>query len=229
MLRWIGAFCPNLERFEERSIDPWESFPGPVVTQATLTRERAARLRQVYMYPNGTGPPQLDAALGSQSPGPSAAALLVLSNVSASPPALTPAAPVRALAPSAAFRACWTRPRAAADSLAAASPACAAAVSTFFGDAPQGDDSDPAPPAPGLLAAACAGGCVPRLRAALGAALSECAAQWALVPIAPGDLNGTAGGVPTLLNRSGLVQVVSPQSLGPTGSIPSPHTPARPP
>jgi hypothetical protein len=174
---------------------------------------------QVYMYPEGTGPPDLSAAFDTQlreEARPSAAALLRLRRAGPPPPLIPlpriPTAPDTAVAAQAV---CDNRLTALAAALSAESPACAAAAAALVAD-----DNNDSPPAP-VAAAVCASGCVPRARAALGEALAECARAWAAVPVLEGDLDRTNGPVPILRNTSWLLQVAPPPCSAPI-KLPSP-------
>ncbi len=171
---------------------------------------------------------------------PSSAARLRLRRAVAAPPRLSPA-PLAGLHIVRALRAC-TAPLAAAAALASSSPPCAAAATALLPPAAPGAYADPVPPNSAAAATACAGGCVPALRDALGAGLAECARRWALVPILPGDIShGLAGDVtvagagtgdetavgagaglepvPVLLNHSGVVQARSRPARAPRDTV----------
>ena len=162
------------------------------------------------MYAEGSDLLDLSAAFDTQLrefARPSAAGLLRL--YAASPQNLIPP-PQTAypLAPIIAVKAACEEELVAAAALAAESAACAAAVAALIPAVSIQERGTNTTDTAKVPASVCAGGCVPRIRAALGAGLARCARKWAITPVLQGDLQFAGGTVPLVLNTSWILQVV---------------------
>jgi hypothetical protein len=189
------------------------TLPAPLpISPHTLPR----RCLQVFMYPEGSifTDLELSAAFDIQlhdSVRPSAAGLLRLRVVKPQNliPSLQNANP---LGPILAVKAFCEEQLAAAAALSTESAACAAAVAALIPAAStqqqvvNGTSDVPAD--------VCTGGCVPRVRATLGAGLAMCARQWATMPVLQGHLKLDGGTVPLVLNlNTSWVLQVHPSTL----------------
>jgi hypothetical protein len=161
------------------------------------------------MFPEGSNLLDLSAAFDtelSDSVRPSAAGLLRL-RVALPQDLIPPPQTVNPLASITAVKAACEESLLAAAALTAESAACAAAVAALVPVVSVRTQRHHLNATAKLPSSVCTGGCVPRVRALLGAGLAKCAKLWASMPILQRDLQFASGTVPLVLNTSWILQV----------------------